>query len=471
MNIPVMIMQIASAVVGVLAILLSIPLLFRFRWPAAPFWILKVVVSAFSPLLALAGVIVALIGWITNSTFVLWVGIAVVLIDGLHFMLVTRSPDSRTGFEQVFGRDWKKSLGREQKKQFLSTRSALNLPVLKETRWQQNIPFATVPGSDRVLLSDIWLPPENVSSSGIALIYLHGSAFYILDKDCGTRLFFSHLAAQGHLIMDVAYRLAPETNITGMVHDARRAIAWLKDHANEFGVKEDRIILCGGSAGGHLALLAAYTRHDGEFTPIELIGKDLNVHGVISLYGTCDLEALYYHTNQHITTRDLPGQLKKDVPARMPDWMKRFFGKDYHRLGFDKDFKNVGALAYLLGGHPDECPECYARLSPITHVHAQCPPTLLIHGAHDIMAPIDATRRLYSLLVGKKVPTILHVLPQTDHAFDLAFPKIAPAAHNAIYDVERFMALMAMRKVDNETSPDNDNEVRAGFVAGRVSIM
>jgi hypothetical protein len=40
----------------------------------------------------------------------------------------------------------------------------------------------------------------------------------------------------------------------------------------------------------------------------------------------------------------------------------------------------------------------------------------------------------------------MHILPQTDHAFDLAFPKIAPAAHNAIYDVERFMAHMANRE-------------------------
>jgi hypothetical protein len=41
----------------------------------------------------------------------------------------------------------------------------------------------------------------------------------------------------------------------------------------------------------------------------------------------------------------------------------------------------------------------------------------------------------------EKVPTIMHILPQTDHAFDLILPKISPSAHNAIYDVERFLAL------------------------------
>jgi hypothetical protein len=47
----------------------------------------------------------------------------------------------------------------------------------------------------------------------------------------------------------------------------------------------------------------------------------------------------------------------------------------------------------------------------------------------------------------------MHILPQTDHGFDLVLPKIAPAAHNAIYDVERFIALMAVREPVVESIP------------------
>ena len=57
------------------------------------------------------------------------------------------------------------------------------------------------------------------------------------------------------------------------------------------------------------------------------------------------------------------------------------------------------------------------------------------------MAPVHTTRILNTLLLKKKVPTIMHILPQTDHAFDLILPKISPSAHNAIFDVERFLAL------------------------------
>ena len=122
--------------------------------------------------------------------------------------------------------------------------------------------------------------------------------------------------------------------------------------------------------------------------------------------------------------------------------MKKIFGTDLHRLGMDKAFENVGTIPPLVDGHPDECAERYELLSPITHVKSSCPPTLLIHGNHDILAPVETTRLLYYSLIAAGVPAIMHILPQTDHGFDLVLPSISSAAHNAFYDVERFMALM-----------------------------
>jgi acetyl esterase/lipase len=57
------------------------------------------------------------------------------------------------------------------------------------------------------------------------------------------------------------------------------------------------------------------------------------------------------------------------------------------------------------------------------------------------MASVKTTRFLPTRLAEEKVPTVMHILPQTDHAFDLILPKISPSAHTAIYDVERFLAL------------------------------
>jgi acetyl esterase/lipase len=440
MQIILTIVQTTMGIVSLLLAAMSIFLFIPFRWPAPAIWGLKIAASVLSSLFILFGLLTLVVGFITNSLFIIIIGSLVTAVYLFHHISVTRPPSA--AFRNKLDIDNGQLLiGR--KKYFLSRRTVLRLPAVPQARLKQDIPYATIPGTDRKLLCDLWQPHESVKPSGIALIFMHGSAFYFLDKDLGTRPFFKHLAAQGHVIMDVAYRLAPETDLMGMIHDVKRAIAWMKENATGVGVDPDRIILGGGSAGGYLALMTGYTINDPLFIPVDLAGKDLAVSAVIALYPATDLEALYYHTNQHITTRPQPGKLKKKVPAGIPAWMKKVIGKDLHRLGLDKDLDKVGLTAPLMGGRPDECPEKYKFFSIITHVDANCPPTLLIQGEHDIMAPVKSTRLLYAMLVKENVPSCLHTLPQTDHAFDLFNTVIAPAAHNAIFDVERFIALFA----------------------------
>jgi len=98
-----------------------------------------------------------------------------------------------------------------------------------------------------------------------------------------------------------------------------------------------------------------------------------------------------------------------------------------------------GRLVPMLGDTPEERSQSYSLFSPVTHAHVHCPPTLILHGEQDILAPVKAIQRLHSRLTEVGVPVAIHVLPQTDHAFDLILPKISPSAHNAIYDVERFL--------------------------------
>ena len=322
MDIIKLIIQILAAASGCLAALMSIPLFLRLRWPAPALWFLKLYASALSPLLALIGVLCTIVGLTTGSVFISLIGIYDVLIFCIHIFRVTRQPDFSGSFEQAFGLHWENRISPEQKNHFLPGRTILRLPAVPNPRMEQNISFATIPGTDRKLLCDVWQPPANVTPSGLAFIYLHGSAWYLLDKDLGTRPFFSHLAAQGHVIMDVAYRLAPETDMMGMVQDVKRAIAWMKENAGTYGVNPNTIVVGGGSAGAHLALMSAYTANNPKFTPKELQGKDISVCAVISLYGPTDLKAMYYHTNQHLTTRSTPWYTKKSCAysnARMDD--------------------------------------------------------------------------------------------------------------------------------------------------------
>ncbi len=441
MEITKLIIQILATVLGSLAALLSIPIFLRLHWPAPILWIVKLFASALSPLLFLIGILSAIVGLTTGSVFIILIGMYVILFFISHIYRITRLPDISSGFEQAFGLNWENHISAEQKNHVLPRRAILILPSLPIPRLAQDISFATIPGTDRQLLCDLWQPNTTVAPSGLAFIYLHGSAWSLLDKDVGTRRFFSHLAAQGHVIMDVAYRLSPETDMMGMVGDIKRAIVWMKENGHRYGVSPNAIVVGGGSAGGHLAMMAGYTANNAQFTPEELVGKDISVCGVVSLYGPTDLKAMYYHTNQQITTRLNPDLAKKVVPAQVSEWLIRLMGKAYYRFHFDNGFADAGAFAPLFGGHPNECPEQYALFSPVTHVHANCPATILIQGDHDVMAPVNTTRTLHTHLVEEKVPTVMHILPQTDHAFDLILPKISPSAHSAIYDVERFLAL------------------------------
>jgi acetyl esterase/lipase len=433
-------LQVIAILLVSFSAIMSISLFVSLHWPAPAFWFLKLYTSALSPLLVLIGLLSTIVGLTTGSIFISLIGVYDVFVFIVHIFRVTRPPGFSSGFDHAFGFNWENIISAEQKDLFLPKRTILKLHTVPDPRMEQNISFGKIPGTGRKLLCDIWQPPGHIPPSGLAFIYLHGAAWHLLDKDVGTRPFFRHLASQGHVIMDVAYRLAPETDMMGMLHDVKRAIVWMKENACTYGVNPNRIVMGGGSSGAHLALLAAYTDANPKFTPPDLEEKDVSVCAVISLYGPADLVSMYYHTGQHLT-RSTPGRSKKAVPTQMPAWIIKRMGKEYYRFNMDKDFANAGGFAPLLGGHPDECPEQYALFSPVEHVHPDCPVTLLIHGEHDLMAPVRSTRFLYSRLVEKNVPAVLHILPQTDHAFDLILPKISPSAHNAIYDVERFLAM------------------------------
>jgi acetyl esterase/lipase len=382
--------------------------------------------------------LITLLAFRMRSRAGILMGIPGTIIYFIHLINITCAQDHATGFEQAFGNDWSARIAEEKTDRFLSRRYVLLLPESPEPVFHQDILYYKIPDSGRNLLCDIWQPAPGIRPSGLAFIYVHGSAWYFLEKDVGTRTFFRYLTAQGHVIMDISYRLYPETNFMGMVHDVKHAIAWMKTRASVYGVNPDKIIVGGGSAGAHLSMLAAYTAEDLQFAPNDLKGADLNVRGVISLYGPSDLKSLYYHTGQNITSPKKDTSIKTET---FPPWIQKKMGKDFHRLGFDKD-PEKGLLVYMLDGTPEEKPEEYARFSPLHHVHRKCPATLLIQGSHDIITPVNVMLELHTRLKKAGVPVVSHILPQADHAFDLIQPRTNPAAHNCYYDVERFLALM-----------------------------
>src|SRR5215216_1461318 len=408
----------------------------RIRAPINPLrgtlLILRLLAEAMTPFTALSGAVAAGLALLARSPMAIFSGMLGAVAAVRDVRQVTAP---HPGFAQAFGVAWERAIAPEQQSGMLQRRWTWHLPAAPEPRWQRDVPFWTL--ADRRLLCDLWQPPRGVAPSGLAVVYLHGSAWYLLDKDFFTRPFCRHLAAQGHVVMDVAYRLYPETDMLGMVGDAKRAIAWMKAQGPTYGVNPERVVVAGGSAGGHLALLAAYTPREGALTPDDVGETDLSVRGVISCYGPTDLRAYYDYTRQ-----DIWGYLGQATETHPPGPLVRgLLGTSYERLGLGKTGA-VGAMEPLLGGTPQTVPDLYALFSPITHVQPGSPPTLLIQGKDDVIAPVRATNLLFEQLVASGVPAVNIVFPHAEHGFDLVLPRWSPAAQTALYYEERFLALM-----------------------------
>jgi acetyl esterase/lipase len=337
-----------------------------------------------------------------------------ILGAGMMIWYVWRCTRDHKGFEDAFGSGWEDQIPPQQAKHMVKRRWSpyLRMKAPREPSWERDIPFWTIPDSDRQLLCDIWRP-SNGYVSGLAFVYLHGSGWGAGDKDFLTRPFFHHLVAQGHTVVDVAYRLVPEVDLYGMIADVKRAVAWTKANASLYGVNPEKLVLGGGSAGCHLALLAAYAPQHPELTPEDLRSADLSACGVVSFYGPTDLAVAY------------------------DQWMKQ--AESPRR---PEDFRYAGRLDLLLGGGPQDVPEMYQLASPITHVHPGSPPTLLMQGSKDLLVPVDTTCSLYDKLVESGVPAIKVIFPWTEHMFDLILPHTSPPAQSALYDVDRFLALL-----------------------------
>jgi len=414
-------MRVLAIVLSGMSLLMSILLLVRLTFPWG-FYVLafKLAAGALSPFWVLAGVAGAVMGWMARAPWTIPMGM---VGAGMMTWYVWRCARGHTGFEDAFGAGWDDRIPPGQTEHMTQRRWTpyLRMKASPEPTVERDVVYGTVSGTERQLLCDVWRP-ANGNVSGLVVVYLHGGAWYYMDKGQLGGAFFRHLAAQGHTVVDVGYRLCPEVDMKAMIGDVKRAVAWTKADASRYGVDPDRIVLAGASSGGHLALLAGYAPQHPDLTPADMRDVDLSVCGVVSYYGPTDMEAEYRHASQQRLVGRPPLSSDPDTPTNVgpADWR----------------------MDALLGGWPEDASDAYELASPVTHVSPGCPPTLLIQGDRDLITPVDATCELHAKLVEAGVPAVNVVFPWTDHAFDVLLPQVSPPAQSALYDVDRFLALL-----------------------------
>jgi acetyl esterase/lipase len=233
---------------------------------------------------------------------------------------------------------------------------------------------------------------------GPVLVYVHGGGWVIGHRDKQGLPLMQHLAAHGWVCVSVDYRLSPRATFPDHLVDVKRALVWVRDHAEELGADTSFLAIAGNSAGAHLASLAALTQNRPEYQPGFESG-DTSVNACVGFYGIYDF-------------LDRRGQLAHDG-------MKRLLAR------------------HVMKASPVEAVEAYEAASPVARVHAGAPPFLLVHGTHDTLAPVGGARHFAEVLrEGSRAPVVYMEIPGAQHAFEI-FPSVRTA--HVVDGVARFL--------------------------------
>lgn len=147
----------------------------------------------------------------------------------------------------------------------------------------KNYVYKDIPGNPQNL--EIYLPPRHKTTEGKSpgMLLIHGGGWNGGDLKM-LRYQANYFASRGLVVANINYRMHKkngppppegESRKRICVTDAKSAIRWFKQHASEWGMDSDRLIIGGGSAGGHIAVLATLNNFNDPSDP-----KDIDTHVV-----------------------------------------------------------------------------------------------------------------------------------------------------------------------------------------------
>jgi acetyl esterase/lipase len=251
----------------------------------------------------------------------------------------------------------------------------------------------------RVNFADIWRR-DDLPRDGRApvLLQVPGGAWAIGMRRPQAYPLLSHLAERGWVCVSIDYRVSPRHTWPDHIVDVKRALAWIKDNIADYGGDPEFVAITGGSAGGHLASLAALTHDDPQYQP-GFEEADTSVVAAVPIYGRYDW-----------FTTEGPG--RKEFIA----FLRKFVVK--------KPFV--------------ENKQVYVDASPIERLRPDAPPFFILHGQDDSIIPVPEGREFAVALRGVSTSTVAYAeIPHAQHAFDFYG---SPRAQYTAQSVEKFLS-------------------------------
>ncbi len=229
---------------------------------------------------------------------------------------------------------------------------------------QLNVVYTKVNGWEGKV--DLYLPPKTDKPTAI-VINIHGGGWNHGVKESQTG--FSTFFKAGFAVANIEYRLTGQATAPAAVEDTRCALIYLIKNAKALNIDVNKIVIMGGSAGGHLALMGGLLANDHRFDTNCPGVENIKVAAIIDKYGITDVW----------------------------DW------------GYGPNIKSKSATNWL--GEKAKDKDFAASVSPITYVSKNSPPTFIVHGDADPTVPYQQSVELHKKLLEAGVKTGFITVP------------------------------------------------------------
>jgi len=206
------------------------------------------------------------------------------------------------------------------------------------------------------------------------VVMIHGGGWVGGTKEGNTLQILPYLE-MGFSIVNVEYRLARVALAPAAVEDCRLALRWVMKNAKAYNFDTTRIVVTGGSAGGHLALITGMLDSTAGFDASrewDQTNPVLKVAAIVNWFGITDVKDL------------LAGPNRQNYAV---SWIGN---------GADRD-------------------EMAKRVSPLSYIRKDLPPIFSVHGTSDQLVPYSHATRLHAALDKAGVPNRLITIPNGKH--------------------------------------------------------
>jgi acetyl esterase/lipase len=227
--------------------------------------------------------------------------------------------------------------------------------------------------------------PEKPNGIGVLVIISGGwySAHERIEQEWLERI--KQLVNNGETVFAIVHGSSPKYKVPDIQKDIQRAVRFVRFHAGEWNVNQNRIAIVGESSGGHLSLLQAATGNDGDpksKDSVDMVSS--KVEAVACFFPPVDL-----------TVFGLQG-----IDVLSNPRYKHFI------LALTSNPKDTTELKKVA-----------EEVSPIRYITKAMPPTLIISGSADKTIPVQQSKLLAKRLEELNVPHRLEIREGKDHGW------------------------------------------------------